>query len=66
MFTPKIIALLPNLRLGCKKAPFSSNPLPYSEYLYLLISEFLLNLIAPNKQFYKIISSSQLRVDFKV
>ena len=45
---PKIIALLPNSPLGCEKAPFSSKQIPYLEYLYFLISAFLVNLTAPN------------------
>ena len=48
---PKIIAFLPNSPLGCEKVPFESNPIPYPEYLYLLISSFFVNLAAPNRQF---------------
>ena len=44
---------LPKLPLGNKKLPFASNPIPYPEYFYLLISAFLVNLTAPNKQFSK-------------
>ena len=38
--TPKITALLPNPPIGCEKAPFTSNPIPYSEYLYLSTQAF--------------------------
>ena len=34
-----------------KKNIFLSDPMPYPEYLYLSISTFFLNVIAPNKQF---------------
>ena len=37
--TPKIITFEPNPRSGCEKVPFESNPIPYPEYLCLLISE---------------------------
>ena len=55
--TRKIIVLLRNPALGCEKAPFPSNPIPYPEYLYLLISAFSVLLTAPNKQFSKVMSS---------
>ena len=51
---PKIITFLPCPSLGCEKDPFESNPIPYPEYLYLLISAFFVNLTAPNRQFFKV------------
>ena len=48
--SPKIIHFLPD-PLPTEKFLFLSNPIPYSEYLYLSMSIFLVNLIAPNKQF---------------
>ena len=52
--TPKIIALLPKLPVGCEKTPFPSNPIPYPEYLYLSTSLFFGTLTAPKKQFSKV------------
>ena len=52
--TPKIIALLPKLPVGCVKTPFPSNPIPYPKYLYLSTSVFLVILTAPKKQFSKV------------
>ena len=37
---PKIITFLPYPPLGYEKLPLESNPIPYPEYLYLLISAF--------------------------
>ena len=51
---PKIITLMPFPPLGCEKLPLQSNPIPNPEYLYLLISEFSVILIAPNRQFSKV------------
>ena len=51
---PKIIIFLPNPPLGCGKLPFESNPIPYPEYLYLLISPFFVNLAAQNRQFSRV------------
>ena len=51
---PKITTFLPSPPLGCEKVPFESNPVPYPEYLYLLISAFFVNLTAPNRQFSKV------------
>ena len=48
--TPKIITFLPVAPLTCEKSRCLSNPLPHPKYLYLSISTFLVNLIAPNKQ----------------
>ena len=48
---------LSNPLLGCEEATFLSNLIPYQEYLYLLISAFLVNLAAPNTQFSKVMSS---------
>ena len=48
---------LSNPLLGWEEATFLSNLIPYQEYLYLLISAFLVNLAAPNTQFSKVISS---------
>ena len=39
---------------GCEKLPLESNPIPYPEYLHVSISEFFVNLIAPNRQFSKV------------
>ena len=46
---PKIIRFLTNPPLGCEKVPCESNPIPYPEYLYLVISLFFVNLAVPNK-----------------
>ena len=51
---PKITTFLQSPPLGCEKFPFESNPIPYPEYLYLLISAFFVNLTAPNRQFSKV------------
>ena len=53
---PKIIAVLPNLPLGCEKRPIESNPIPYPEHLYLSISILFVNLAVPNRQFFKVSS----------
>ena len=52
---PKIITFVPFHPLGCEKLPLESNAIPYPEYLYLSMSEFFVNLIAPNRQFSKVI-----------
>ena len=39
--TPKIITFLPNPVTGNEELPCLSNPITYPEYLYLLISAFL-------------------------
>ena len=49
--TPKIIMFLPNPVQGDENLPCLSNPIPYSEYLCLSISTFLVKVTAPNKQF---------------
>ena len=51
MSIPKIATFLPNPVPGNQKLPCLSNPIPYSKYLYLSISAFLVRLTAPNKQF---------------
>ena len=51
--TPKIITFLPK-SLPNEKDVSLSNPMPYQEYPYLLISAVLVNLIYPNKQFYSV------------
>ena len=51
---PKIITFLSYPPLGCEKLPLESNPIPYPEYLYLLILAFFVNLTAPNGQFCKV------------
>ena len=51
---PKIITLVPFPLLGCEKLPLESNPIPYPEYLYLSMSGFFVNLIAPGRQFSKV------------
>ena len=48
--TPKIITFLP-ISLPIEKDVSLSNPIPYLEYPYLLIIEFLVSLTDPNKQF---------------
>ena len=48
--TPKIITFLP-ISLPNEKDVSLSNPVPYPEYPYLSISEFLVSLTDPNKQF---------------
>ena len=48
--TQKIITFL-QISLPTGKDVFLSNPIPYPEYPYLLISTFLVNLTDPNKQF---------------
>ena len=63
--TPKIITMLPNMLQGYEKAPFSLNPIPYPEYLHLIISAVLVSLTAPNRQFSRVMSSSKIAVDFK-
>ena len=42
---------MPNPAPENKKVPSILNPIPYPEYLYLSILEFLVKLTAPNKQF---------------
>ena len=49
----QIITLQPNPPVGNENIQRLSNPIPYSKYLYLSISAFLVNLTAPNKQFSK-------------
>ena len=51
--TPEVITFLP-ISLPIKKDAFLSNPMPYPEYPYLLISAFLVNSTDPNKQFYNV------------
>ena len=51
---PKIITVTPYLPSVCKKRPFASKPMPYPEYLYLLISALFVILTAPNKEFFKV------------
>ena len=52
--TPKINSFWPNPipGNGNEKLDLLSNPIPQPEYPYLLISVFLVNVIAPNKQFF--------------
>ena len=49
MSIPKIIPLQPIPPVGNEKVLRLSNLILYPEYLYLSISAFLVNLIAPNK-----------------
>ena len=49
--TPKIITFLHNPVPENEKLPCLSNPIPYPEYFYLLISAFLFKVTPPNKQF---------------
>ena len=51
---PKIITFTPFVPSACKKLPFESKPMPYPEYLYLLISAIFIILTAPNKTFFKV------------
>ena len=50
---PKIIKFAPFPPLGCEKLALESNPTPYPEYLHLSTSEFVVILIALNRQFSK-------------
>ena len=51
---PKIITFTPYVSSACKKLSSKSKPMPYPEYLYLLISAFFVILTAPNKEFFKV------------
>ena len=51
MSAPKINTFWPNPPSGNEKLDFLSNPIPQSEYPYLLISVLLVNLTAPNEKF---------------
>ena len=51
MSTPKIITFLPNPIPRNEKLPCLSNPISYSEYLYLSTLTCLVKLTAPNKIF---------------
>ena len=51
---PKIITVTPYVPSACKKFPFESKPMPYPEYLYLLISAIFVILTVPNKEFFKV------------
>ena len=51
---PQIITFTPYVLSVCKKLPFESKPMPYPEYLYLLMSAFFVILTAPNKEFFKV------------
>ena len=47
-----IFTFLPNsLPFSEEELSHASNPIPLSEFLYLSESEFVANLIAPNKEF---------------
>ena len=50
---PKILAFTQYVPSACKKLLFESKPMPYLEYLYLLISAFFVILTAPNKEFFQ-------------
>ena len=50
----KDITFSPKLPSGNKNVPFESNPLPCPAYLHLSISAILVNLTAPNKQFFNL------------
>ena len=52
--TPKINTFWPNSRPGNEKLDLLSNPIPYSEYPCLSLSAFLVNVTAPNKQFFSV------------
>ena len=49
---PKIITFTPYVPSACKELPFELKQIPYPEYLYLLMSLFLVNLTALNKEFF--------------
>ena len=53
--TPKTITFLP-ISLPIEKDVSLSNPIPYPEYPYLSISEFLVSLTDPNKQSFNVTS----------
>ena len=55
MSIPKIITFRPNPLPGNEKLPCLPNPNPYPEYPYLSMSEFLVKLTAPNKQFTSVV-----------
>ena len=46
--TPKIITFQPNLGSRKEKLQCLSNPVPYTEYLYLSMTTFLVKVMAPN------------------
>ena len=50
----KIITFTPFVPSVCKKLPFETKPMPYPEYLYLLISAFCVILTTPNKKILKV------------
>ena len=52
--TPKIIIFLLVPLIRREKNPCVANPIPYPEYLYLSIPAFLVKLIAPNQQFFRV------------
>ena len=49
---PKIITFTPYVPSACKILPFKLKPMPYPEYLHLLISAFFVILTAPNKEIF--------------
>ena len=57
MSTPKITTSWPNPPPGNEKLVFLSNPMPQPEYPYLSMSAFLVNVTAPNKQYFSVGSS---------
>ena len=48
---PEIITFTPYDPSACKKLFFASKPMPYTDYLYLLISAFFVILTVPIKEF---------------
>ena len=52
--SPKIITFTAYVPIACKKLPFEPKPMPYPEYLYLLISPCFVILTVSNKEFFKV------------
>ena len=50
--TPKINTFWPYPPPGNEKLSLLSNPIPYPEYPYLLMSAFVVKVTAPNKQYF--------------
>ena len=53
ILAPKVTTFLPYLPVGCEKDPFESNPIQYTQYLYLSMSTFFITLTALNREFSK-------------
>ena len=59
----KIITFWPNPPLGNKKFLCPSTLVPYSKYLYFLISAFLVYLTGPNKYFSRVMLSLRFELN---